>query len=83
MDLNDHLELSQLIRWVGKENSFFQVRVSGFRTNDENADFKSAYYSNTVGLIDQKILGGPMADIEDITKISSHEVEARYLSDGY
>jgi hypothetical protein len=83
VELNNNLELGQLIKWVGKENSFFQVKLSGFRTQDEGADFRSAYYSNTVGLIDQNVLGGPTSDIESTTEISSHEVEARYLSDGY
>ena len=83
LNLDNNFELSQIIKWVGKENSFFQVKVSGFRTHDEAADFRSSYFANTVGLIDQQVLGGPTSDIESTTEISSHEVEARYLSDGY
>ncbi len=79
--LTHELELGELIRVVGKENAFFQSRISGFRTHDENGD--SEYFSNTIGLIDQEQLAGPLSDIASESQISSNEIEARYLSNGY
>jgi hypothetical protein len=74
-------DAGDLISLVGRENSFFQARVSGYRTRDENGD--SDYFSNTIGLIDQEILTGPLSDIAASSRISSNEIEARYLSNGY
>ncbi|MBU6153607.1 MAG: hypothetical protein KGP28_04830 [Bdellovibrionales bacterium] len=74
-------DIGDLIGLVGKENSFFQARISGYRTRDENGD--SDYFSNTIGLIDQELLTGPLSDIAADSKISSNEIEARYLSNGY
>jgi hypothetical protein len=81
VDLHRDLELSQIIRLIGKENAFFQVRVSGFRTKDENGD--SEYFSNTIGDIDTETLAGPLSDIQSGSQISSNEIEGRYLSNGY
>jgi hypothetical protein len=80
-DLDQEGSLQDFLLTVGKENSFFQTRVSGFRTRDENGD--SEYFSNTLGLIDQTVLGGPLSDIASDSGISSNEIEARYLSNGY
>jgi hypothetical protein len=79
--LSRYGDAGDLISLVGKENSFFQARVSGFRTKDENGD--SDYFSNTIGLIDQELLTGPLSDLASGSKISSNEIEARYLSNGY
>ncbi len=79
--LNNDLSLSQMIKWMGKENAYFQVHISGFRTHDENGD--SDYFSNTVGDVDPDVVTGPLSEISDTTQISSNELEARYLSDGY
>lgn len=75
------MDIAHLIRLVGNDESFFQVRVSGFRTHDENGD--SEYFSNTVGTINQDVLAGPMSDINDASQIQNNELQARYLSDGY
>ena len=80
-ELDQEGNLQDFLLTVGKENSFFQTRVSGFRTRDENGD--SEYFSNTLGLIDQTELGGPLSDIASDSGISSNEIEARYLSNGY
>lgn len=84
--LTHDLKLQELISLVGKENAFFQVRVSGFRTKDERAldeNFNANYFSNTIGVIDQNVLSGPLSDIESASGISSNEIEAGYLTDGY
>jgi len=74
-------DLSNFMKLVGQEHSFFQARVSGFRTHDENGD--SDYFSNTLGLVDQTRLAGPLSDIATQSTISTNEIEARYLSNGY
>ena len=83
LELNSNLSLAQIIRWVGKENSFFQIKVTGFRTHDENAKIQPSYFSNTIGLVNQEILSGPTSGLEYSTGLTSYEIEARYLSDGY
>jgi hypothetical protein len=75
------MDIAELIRMVGKDQSFFQVRVSGFRTKDENGD--SQYFSNTVGSVNPDIITGPLSDINDASQIQTNELQARYLSDGY
>jgi hypothetical protein len=80
-ELHRELSLAELFRIIGKENAFFQVRISGFRTKDENGD--SEYFSNTIGKVDAEMLAGPLSDISATSKISSNEIEARYLSNGY
>ncbi|MBS1959205.1 MAG: hypothetical protein JST80_07040 [Bdellovibrionales bacterium] len=84
-ELEKNMELGQLIRWIGKDASHFQVRISGFRTADETADSErySTYFSNTIGTIDENVLGGPMSDIAETSQILEHELSARYLSNGY
>jgi len=79
--LAKNMDIAELIRLVGQDQSFFQVRVSGFRTHDENGD--SEYFSNTSGSIDTDIKAGPISDINSASEIQTNELEARYLSDGY
>ena len=84
--LTRDLKLEEVIGIIGKDNAFFQVNVSGFRTKDERAldeNFNANYFSNTIGVINQDVLTGPLSDIENTTEISSNEIEAGYLSDGY
>ncbi len=84
--LMSNLELEEIIGLVGTDNAFFEVNVSGFRTKDERAldeNFSANYFSNTIGVINQTTLTGPFSDIENTTQISSNEIEAGYLSDGY
>ncbi len=79
--LDRDMTLEELIRLFGKERVFFQVRISGFRVGDENGD--SEYFSHTVGRLDPDMNAGPMSDIARGSGISSNEIEARYLSNGY
>ncbi len=74
-------DVAMMIRIAGESHSFFQASLSGFRTHDENGD--SQYFSNTIGLIEQEPVGGPLSDIAAGSGISSNEIEARYLSNGY
>lgn len=79
--LEQSMSLSLLIQWVGKENAFFQARISGFRTHDENGD--SEYFSNTIGKPDSELVTGPISSLRSSTKIIDHELSARYLSSGF
>ncbi len=79
--LNRDMTLEELIRLLGKDRIFFQARISGFRAGDENGD--SEYFSHTVGRLDREMNAGPMSDIANGSGISSNEIEARYLSNGY
>lgn len=80
-DIESEIPLEFLIAWAGPENSFFQARVSGFRTHDENGD--SQYFSNTIGKANSRVVTGPMSTIQSHSKIIEHELSARYLSSGF
>jgi hypothetical protein len=80
-EMNKDLSLAEMIRLIGKEDAFFQIRVSGFRTRDENGD--SEYFSHSLGRLDPEMVAGPLSDIAQGSGISSNEIEARYLSNGY
>lgn len=84
-ELERDMDLGQLIRWIGKDAAHFQIRISGFRTNDEAADNErySTYFSNTIGTIDPNVLAGPLSTISETSQILEHEISARYLSNGY
>ncbi len=79
--LDRDMTLEELIRLFGKDRTFFQVRISGFRAGDENGD--SEYFSHTAGRLDPEMNAGPLSDIAQGSGISSNEIEARYLSNGY
>jgi hypothetical protein len=79
--LQPDLDLDLLVKWISEENAFFQARISGFRTKDENGD--SGYFSDSIGQINSSTLTGPLSDIHESSKILMHELGARYLSDGY
>jgi hypothetical protein len=79
--LNRHMQVPKLLAWLGKENFFFQIKVSGFRTNDENGD--SEYISDSVGTVDPGLGAGVFKEFGYRYDISSNELYARYLSEGY
>ncbi len=84
--LEAELDLSLLIKWVGTDESYFQVSVAGYRKGDERAQDdqgRSTYFSNTVGSINNDIRSGPIDDISRSSQITQHELTARYLSDGF
>jgi hypothetical protein len=79
--LEKKVDLDKLLSWIGKDNYFFQIKVSGFRTHDENGD--SEYISDSVGSFNQNQGGGVFRDFASKYGILSSELTARYLSDGY
>ncbi|MGE3758817.1 MAG: hypothetical protein AB7H97_13740, partial [Pseudobdellovibrionaceae bacterium] len=85
--LEENIPLKNLMDYLGAENFFFQVRVSGFRTGDESIDDKTfreeSYVSSTIGTIGKGGSVGVFADFADQTKISQQEIYARYLGEGF
>lgn len=67
--------------WIGKDQIFFQAKVTGFRTNDENED--ADVYLDTIG--NQERVGGlgPFRDLVERFGLSAAEVNGQYLSEGY
>ncbi len=79
--LERHLDLSKLIQYIGKENLFYQVKISGFRTRDENGD-TADYRSSTIGTFNTKDRAGVFKDFTTDFHITSSEMNASYLSEG-
>ena len=88
--INKHLDVSRFLGKIGKENFFFQVRVSGFRKGDESAVNKNGetdYVTDTIGSIQTPISLGPFRDLNVYTngvewQISDYELQGRYFGDG-
>lgn len=86
MKLESQMDLALLIKWVGTDESYFQVSVAGYRKGDERAqdeEGRSTYFSNTVGSMNNTIKSGPIDEIAKESQIMQHELSARYLSDGF
>jgi hypothetical protein len=75
--------LAILLRWVGRENFYFQLRVSGFRKNEETGD--SEYVSDSVGGASEveENLAGPLRDLVAQTSLEASEVFAGSLNESY
>lgn len=80
--LQRNVELSALIKFLGKSNVYFQAKISGFRTRDENGD-TADYTSSTIGTFNSKDKAGVFRDFVTDYKIMSSEMNATYLSEGY
>jgi hypothetical protein len=88
--INRHLDVSRFLNRIGKDNFFLQVRVSGFRKGDENAQNKNGetdYLTDTIGTIQSPISLGPFRDLTVYThgkdwQVSDYELQARYFGDG-
>jgi hypothetical protein len=80
--LERHLDLGKLIQYIGKENLFYQVKISGFRTRDENGD-TAEYRSSTIGTFNTKDRAGVFKDFTTDFHITSSEMNASYLSEGH
>jgi hypothetical protein len=79
--LEKYVDLPKLLTWLGHDNYFFQIKVSGFRTHDENGDSK--YTSDSVGSFNSKQGAGPFRDFASKYGILSSELSATYLSEGF
>lgn len=47
MIMDEEIPMVQLLKFLGKENYVFLIRINGFRAGDEDGDLE--YFSNTVG----------------------------------
>jgi hypothetical protein len=79
--VQNNVELGSFMKWIGKKNLFFQVKVSGFRKNDELGD--KDYISDSVGNFDDEAGAGVFKDFVMKYKILSNEVEAKYFGEGF
>jgi hypothetical protein len=80
--LERHLDLAKLMSFIGRDNLFFQIKISGFRTRDENGD-TADYRSSTVGTYSTKDRAGVFKDFTTDYRITSSEMNASYLSEGF
>lgn len=80
--LERNVDLARLIKHFGKENVFYQIKISGFRTRDENGD-TADYKSSTIGTFNTKDKAGVFRDFVTDFQIMSSEMNATYLSEGY
>lgn len=76
-----YLDLDKFLKWVSKDGYFFQIKVAGFRTKDENGD--SEYISDSMGTFNEKEGAGAFRDFAAKYGIMAYELYARYLAEGY
>jgi hypothetical protein len=87
--LENKMELVKLMGWLTKRNFFFQIDVSGFRFGDEAADETQAknqstdYLSDSIGSVNTRDGTGAFSDFAAKYGISTNELYARYMTDGY
>lgn len=79
--IQNNVELGKLLKWLPAKSFFYQVKVSGFRKNDELGD--KDYISDSVGNFDNEAGAGVFKDFVSKYKILSNEVEAKYFSEGF
>ncbi len=79
--MESQLPLEKVLGVIGKQNYFYQVRVSGFRTNDSNGD--TEYTSDSIGTFNETEGAGVFSDFASKYGITQHELSARYLSEGF
>ena len=89
-NLERNLDLGRFLDWLGRDNFYFQVRISGFRNGQEDGDNNrmagqrhgdSDYLSSTIGTVDPEAGLGPLKSLIGQSGLSSYEVYARYLSE--
>lgn len=79
--IQNNVELGSLLKWLAPKSFFYQVKISGFRKNDELGD--KDYISDSVGNFDDEAGAGVFKDFVSKYKILSNEVEAKYFSEGF
>ncbi len=77
-----NVDLGRLIQYIGKDNLYYQVKVSGFRTRDENGD-TADYTSSTIGTFNTALRAGAFRDFTTDYQIMASEMNASYLSEGF
>lgn len=79
--LSANLQLDALVQALGRGNLFFQVKISGFRSGDENGD-TADYTSSSVGNYNAASGTGIFDEFIKNHKITGSEMNASYLSEG-
>lgn len=79
--LEKNIPLDRLMNWIDRQNLYYEIKVSGFRTKDENGD--SEYVSSTIGSFNQVSGGGVFRDFIAKHDLMAHEVYAQYFSEGH
>lgn len=79
--IQNNVELGNFLKWLPPKSYFYQVKVSGFRKNDELGD--KDYISDSVGNFDDEAGAGVFRDFVSKYKILSNEVEAKYFNEGF
>ena len=79
--LEENADLGQLLQLIGEKNLFYVIKVSGFRTHDENGD-TADYTSSSYGTYNSTESVGIFSDFVNNYGISSSELNASYLSEG-
>jgi hypothetical protein len=83
--LQKHVAPWRLFKRIGTKNFLFQIKVAGFRHEDEAAD--EDFVSDTIGNIPSDKTYGPFGDLVVNSngyewKISGYETNATYMTDG-
>lgn len=83
--LQKHVAGWRLFKRIGTKNFLFQIKVAGFRHEDEAAD--EEFVSDTIGNFPEDKTYGPFGDLVVNSngyewKISDFETNARYFGDG-
>ncbi|MGE3973808.1 MAG: hypothetical protein AB7F59_04700 [Bdellovibrionales bacterium] len=83
--LQGQLPLYEVLKILGYENYFFQVRVNGFRKNDERMNLEGGqeYFSDSLGTYSTELEQGIFGQFVKKYKILAYELFGRYLGDGF
>lgn len=84
--LEDNTRMTDWVNWLGRDNVFFQIRLIGFRSHMElqsniEGDKAGNYYSDSIGVFNQKDGAGAFREFAEKYGFSNYEVSAQYLSD--
>jgi hypothetical protein len=79
-EIEAHGSLGRLMRRLEPQDYFFQLRVTGFRTQDENGDVE--YLSAAIGSPPANVRQGVIREFSQESRISEYELNATYFSGG-
>lgn len=79
--LENELSFNAFSNLVGADHLFFQVKISGFRSDDPVGD--SDLVSNSIGSYDREQGAGVFTDFATRWNIMSSELRATYLGEGF
>ncbi len=83
--LETTLPLNKLLAIVGRDNYFYQVKVTGFSDVDASINNENGivdYLSDSIGTASEQDGGGIFSDFANQTGITGYELNGRYMSEG-